>query len=694
VTAATFAVVVLLLAIGSRSVLTQPLPLVGQLPSLSGGVGSWWQGWWDGAGPGGLSSSAFAPPGLLLMGAVGVLGLGSANFAIHLLVFGPLLLGPWGAYAQTRAFGSQRGRLAATVLYAALPVPFNALTQGHWAGLIAYAVSPWLIGMLCRLGGRPPYPILGWDRAWPRVLVLGAAVALAASLAPAVLLLVPVLGLALLAGSLLAGRGQGGLRYLSASLITALVALVALAPWSIGALRSWSSAIGSPSGGVHALGLSELLRLQTGPYGAGPLGWALIAAAAIPLLIGRSWRLAFAARLWVAALACLGLAWAGSRGWFPVPPLELLLAPAGAALVLLVAVGAASVEVDLSGYRFGWRQAVPAVGALAVMAGALPLFSWVTGGQWDLPATGAESAFAFPTGSQAGDYRALWLGSAGSLPLASEGSVDGVAFATSLGGLPTAAQLWAPAPSAMSSLVASDLRWAAEGETTALGHLLAPVAVRYVVVPAGAGASPALGQLVAGLGRQADLVPVGADPSYRVFANAAWAPLFSVLPADVRLPAATDGWSVAYSLQQLDLSAAKPLPAPGSGGRPMAVPVAAGAASTGGPAVVFGAVPDGSWQLRADGHDVADQSVLGWASSWALPPGAKTITLARDSSLGQHLIDLAMLALWALALWAAVARLRARLENHLTLVSLDAGSPGSEVADIDWARALEEESRG
>jgi hypothetical protein len=91
---------------------------------------------------------------------------------------------------------------------------------------------------------------------------------------------------------------------------------------------------------------------------------------------------------------------------------------------------------------------------------------------------------------------------------------------------------------------------------------------------------------------------------------------------------------------------------------------------------------------------VADQSVLGWASSWALPPGAKTITLARDSSLGQHLIDLAMLALWALALWAAVARLRARLENHLTLVSLDAGSPGSEVADIDWARALEEESRG
>ena len=531
-TAATFGVVVVLLAIGSRNVLTQPLPLVGELPSMSGGVGGWWHSWWNNAGPGGLASSSFAPPGLLLMGVVGLIALGSTNFAVHILVFAPLLVGPWGAYAQTRPFGSQRGRLAAAVLYAALPVPFNALAQGHWAGLVAYAVSPWLIGMLCRLGGRAPYPFVHWDRAWPRLLALergGGPGRLARPCRPA-----PGARAGPVAASRLpAGRaGQRGAQV--------PIGLAHRRRRGFGGSGSLVVRLPGVVGQRHRDALRRGARVGAEPVvappdracGAGPLGWALVVAAAIPLFVGRSWRLAFAARLWMVAFACLGLAWAGSRGWFPVPPLELLLAPAGAALVLLVALGAASVEVDVPGYRFGWRQAVPAVGALAVLAVALPLFSWVTNGQWDVPASGAEGALAFPAGSQAGDYRILWLGSAGSLPLAAEGSVDGVAFATSLDGLPTAAQLWAPAPSALSSLVATDLRWAAEGETTALGRLFAPLAVRYIVVPAaGAGTSPALGELAADLARQVDLVPVGTDQSYAVFANAAWAPLFSVLPA-------------------------------------------------------------------------------------------------------------------------------------------------------------------
>ena len=105
-------------------------------------------------------------------------------------------------------------------------------------------------------------------------------------------------------------------------------------------------------------------------------------------------------------------------------------------------------------------------------------------------------------------------------------------------------------------------------------------------------------------------------------------------------------------------------------------------------------MPEGTWQLRAGGQKVADQTVFGWASAWALPAGTRTVTVTRESSLGQHLIDVVMLVIWALALWAAVSRLRAKLENQLTLVSLDAGAPGTGVAEIDWSRALEGESLG
>ncbi len=165
---ATAVVVVALLLVGSRNVLTGPLPLVGQLPSTSGGIGSWWHQWWSGAGPGGLGNSSFAPPGLLFMALVGVVSFGSADLAVHLLVLAPLALGPLGVYLATRRFGSQRGRIAATVLYAALPIPYNALSQGHWAGLVGYAVAPWLLGSLFHLGGEAPYPKLGLDQAWAR----------------------------------------------------------------------------------------------------------------------------------------------------------------------------------------------------------------------------------------------------------------------------------------------------------------------------------------------------------------------------------------------------------------------------------------------------------------------------------------------------------------------------------------------
>ena len=116
------------------------------------------------------------------------------------------------------------------------------------------------------------------------------------------------------------------------------------------------------------------MRFQVGPVGAGILGWALLAVAAMPLLVGRGWRFAWAVRFWAVALLGFGLAWAGGRGWLPVrlQDPDLLLAPAAAALAGAVAMGAAASQVDLRGYRFSWRQAAPLAGGLALVASVLP----------------------------------------------------------------------------------------------------------------------------------------------------------------------------------------------------------------------------------------------------------------------------------------------------------------------------------
>ena len=117
------------------------------------------------------------------------------------------------------------------------------------------------------------------------------------------------------------------------------------------------------------------MRFQVGPIGGGVLGWALLVAAALPLLIGQGERHAWAVRGWALALAGWGSAWLSLRGDLPVPLPEpaVLLAPAAAGLALAAAMGVAAFERDLPGYRFGWRQIASGVAAAAVALAILPV---------------------------------------------------------------------------------------------------------------------------------------------------------------------------------------------------------------------------------------------------------------------------------------------------------------------------------
>jgi GT2 family glycosyltransferase len=612
--------VAVLLVAGSRDVLSGALPLVGQLPSTRGGVSGWWQAWWSGPGPSGLGGVPFGPPALLVMGLLGIVGLGSAGTAVHLALLVPLAAGPLGAYFGARGLltgaqrGSERGPLAAGVLYAALPIAYDAIANGHLAGVVAYAAAPWLLAGVASL---PQH-----ERPLGKLASLGLVAALAGAFAPATLIVAPAMGAALAAGSLLVGQWRGAHRHLAAGLAVGAVAFVLLLPWS--------AAMSLAGTGAARPGLAALLRFESGPYGGSWLGWAFLAAAAVPLFIGRGERLVWAGRMWAVAMVFFSLAWA----WSPPGGTEELFAPAGAALAYSVALGAASVERDLPGYRFGWRQFAPAFGVAAAVAACLPLVTWAAGGRWGLPTSAAEAAYSFPQAGTGSSYRVLWVAAPGNLPLAPQGRAAGLSFAASLNGLPEAAQLWPGRPSRLARWVALDLSWAQAGETSDLGQLLGLASVRYIVVPV----TRADEAMLKVLGRQVDLHSVGIDPNYAVYENSTWLPVVGRAPAQAVLAAeAKAAWGAAALAVRPGAAAAAPLGAP-SRVHPL-----------------YGAVPPGILGVEVAGRLVKAASGAIGSSVWFAPRGARVVALGRG---GEHGAAAATLVLWSAAVVGALWKKR------------------------------------
>jgi GT2 family glycosyltransferase len=655
--AAAWAVVAVVLVIGTRGLLGRNLPGVGTIPVMNGGVGHWWHLWWSGWRPDGLGSGAPAPPVLALLSVAGSVLLGGVGLLQQLLVLAPLVLGPLGAYRAARPLGSPRARAAALIVYAAIPVAYNALAGGRWAGLVVYAVAPWLVAGISRASGEAPWVS---DRpVWARLLGLALLSATAAAFVPSVLVVVVLIGAGVALGSLLCGRWPGGRRALVVALVVAAAAVVLLLPWSLDVLGSRTALFGVKLGPAGRLGLGATLRFHTGPVGGGVLTWGFIVAAALPLLIGRSWRLAWASRMWGVALVCWGVTWAASRGWLPIPlpSPEVMLAPAAAALALAVALGVVAFEVDLPGYQFGWRQLASTIAAFAVVLGSLPVLAAASGGRWHLPTGDFADAMGFTADSRTGgSYRVLWVGDPRALPLGSWYLADGVGFATSSDGMPDLTNQWPATDSGATPRLAADLRLADEGLTSSLGHLLAPLAVRYIVVPSalapsgdGGAAVPVPHGLLTALLLQADLRTVRTDPELTVYENAAWAPQRAVLPA-AAVAASRSGDPQAS--QDAPLAGAPPV-LPGSGSTGFSGPIPAGQE------ILVSETADGNWHLVVDGHTAPRRVAFGWAMAFG-PTGGGPATLAFHTPATRTLAVVVETLLWLAVVAAVVIGMRRR----------------------------------
>jgi GT2 family glycosyltransferase len=664
------AAVALVLLVGSRHLITRGVPAIGEMVRFPSSPVDLLRAWASGWRSAGLGSDSPAPTALGLLGGAGFAVMGAMGLLRTIVIVGLIPLGALGAYRLPGPTGSRYAQIACLVVYVTIPLPYNALATGRWGALGLYAAAPTLLGMLARASELSPFGAAG-GAAGPgmrpqslggHILGIGLVTALLAALLPVAPVLVVAMALALVIGSLLARGPQRHLRLVVAAIGGAGLAIALHLPWSLGFVRPGGSlsALVGPERAAGPSDLAALLRFQVGPWGSAPIGWCFLVAALLPLLIARGPRYAWAVRGWTLALASFAVAWAAQRGSAPIalPPVEVLLAPAAIGLALAVAMGVVAFEVDLPGYRFGWRQVASGVAALAVVAGVMPVLGASFNGRWAMPASDHQKVLRFiDDENDQAPFRVLWVGDPAVLPLGSWRLDDGLAYGATSGGIPGLEDLWVGSDDGPTGLIADALDLAREGQTARLGRLLGPMGVQYLVVPEalvplafGAEIVPVPAELSSALAAQLDLVRIDVPAGLTVYRNEAFVPPLALLPPGTELPV-TGGIDAALGL---DLSGLVPTLPNRDGYLQRSGPVPGGAS------VFQSTAYSPRWVFTVDGRPTTRTKPFGWATSFAAPTGGTAALGYVTSPLRYGALALEVVA-W---LWVLRSLLRRRLESR------------------------------
>src|SRR5205085_12635757 len=197
---------------------------------------------------------------------------------------------------------------------------------------------------------------------------------------------------------------------------------------------------------------------------------------------------------------------------------------------------------------------------------------------------------------------------------------------------------------------------ARQGRTTRLGHMLAPMGVRYLVLPtrAAPGArgevTPPPADIGMALQDQLDMRQVPSDPSILLYENVAWAPARAVLPAGAVDASHSTRPASAGSV---DLAGADPALLKAHGPQSFTGPLGAGQE------VLFAESTTGRWDLKVGGKKAAHRTAFGWANAYTA--GAHgTGSLHYRTPVSRYLALVVALVLWALAIRTVVVLRRRR----------------------------------
>lgn len=524
------------LAFGARHLLTRPIPEIGEFRALPEDLGTLTADWLSGWRVWGMGSEGFASMALPLLDLAGLLTFGSESFLRMLLFVLPIPIGVVGAWRLFNRSGSERAPVVAAFLYAASPLPYNAIAGGSMQGLLLYASLPWIFGQVVSL---------------TRSTTLIPSRSVSSSLASLMTILVVVLSFSPFAGAVFAGVVvglfvgsflSGDMRGVPSLVIGGAMALGGAVLFNVpflSGLGSWELFASAQSAEATDTPLTTILTLSTGPVGSNILGWAIFAPALFPLLSGAGERFTWAMRTWGMMLLSWGVAWAGVRGWLPVglPVLEVLLAPVALGFAVLGGLASMVFDVDLRGAKA--RRLAPAVIATVGLGLALlPLLDGSFTGRWELARVDLSTTYgAIESPPEEGTYRVVWIGDAHVLGAAAIPTANSLAWAPSLDGVPDVRAIFGGPNTGATAELTDTISAGLDGRTSRLGRELSRFGVRYIVVmdqqapiPEPSRREVVTDVRAAGLNAQLDLVRTGVvNPAVVVYQNTAWAPVHSAV---------------------------------------------------------------------------------------------------------------------------------------------------------------------
>ncbi|MFM8826554.1 MAG: glycosyltransferase [Actinomycetota bacterium] len=683
-----WSVLVLVLVVGSRSLLLHGPAVVGQFVRLDDGPRSllraFASGWW-GAGFGQVGS---VPTGVGLTAAGGAAALGNMGLLRTLLIVGAPLVGWLGVWRFASVLTTRAARVAATLAYAAVPLAWASIAAGRWGGLVTYALFPWLAHHMRRLVGHVPVlrasdvdedafgdlATAEWRRTFLAASLTGAVLL---AFEPGNLVTVALLGAVWAPVTLLHGaRLQWSVRWAGIPAAVAAAAVVMNLPWAASYARDgwWEAVTGAPVEGGRSLGIGRLATFQVGSYVLGQVAVLLIAPVLGAMLVVRGSRLPWALRGAMLSITGFLVVLLDDKALLPVhlPEPAVMLVPVAFGLAVCAGAMGAGLNIDLRRGRISWRQPLGFLVAAAFTVGLVPGAVNAVAGDWNQPDMSLSRLLAqLPDDDGAGDYRTLFIGDPRVLPAAPANIGWGIAYSVVNGRDADLEDGWETAPTRANENASRAVRGIVRGTTARAGRLLAPLSVRYLVVPIVDGGQSTRSQplaeprgLVDALSRQLDLKRRFSSPDLAIFENSTWLPVASLLT-----PAAAEASRLAgaESMIAADLGGAVPV-MPGVTARRSATAVT-------GPGVLHLAVPyTDRWQVEVSGagatRGAATSPAFGLTNAVELD-GESTVTLSMRTSWLRTLVTLLQISLWAVVVWFSVPRRRRRRRRD-TVAQFDA----------------------